>query len=667
MGFKEVFAGLQEIFPQVDHRILKAFAIEHPKDIDAAAESILVDVLPSLTTSYDASCTVQDTNEVKHPSTSAEKVKQPMFSGHQEDEEPTIHLSVRKSLVCEDTVSSGGFSADNRVSSCFVENDSREAQVSFVNHFKELERRTSDDHVSKELNEHSDFNLNLNVRENGFDLNLVEEVTLPSKQYEFEEFVDSLNNLSHDDECPFKRPVVRQSSIRKSDTDDFHHKSETLHNLEPSVPASFQSNDPRSPFESLNMVSDFIVREKVMSGGNFSLNGFNEQSGYPIQPLSTQNLSELETDDVVLDYFISDADIKVCEAAYSLGLAVDEVASTTRKYNNPLSKLSDEGAAENGVLLANADNPCTGLLTRSGHFVDIEYLRDLISDAKSSKVNLFSAVESMTNMVKEVELHEERSKHAKEAASSAAEDILSDAEELKKILIHAKEAKDMHAGEIYGEKAILATEAREFQYRLFGLSNDTKKFLTVIEEIQQTLEARLAAVKVEIATAEQEKLEKEVAAGRILSEQEAIMASVVEESKKLQEEAEVNSKLREFLMDSGRVVDALQGEIAIVCDDIMMLKERIDGGLPLGRSLRSLASSFSGSSSSSYNRRKHSSDKILEHEDTAEKHSTQDDSTTKVKSSSIADREQAKKSNDSGSDNHGAFTDGWEILKDGEF
>lgn len=100
-------------------------------------------------------------------------------------------------------------------------------------------------------------------------------------------------------------------------------------------------------------------------------------------------------------------------------------------------------------------------------------------------------------------------------------------------------------------------------------------------------------MKVEIATAEQEKLEKEVAAGRILSEQEAIMASVVEESKKLQEEAEVNSKvrifqgykivifvkpcnfqeidkvechwsrfallqLREFLMDSGRVVDALQ-------------------------------------------------------------------------------------------------------------
>ncbi|XP_042462833.1 uncharacterized protein LOC122046291 [Zingiber officinale] len=641
MGYKEVFAGLQEIFPQVDYRILKAFAIEHPKDIDAAAVSI-VDILPSLTTSYDTSCTVQDTNEVKHPSTSAEKVKEPMLSRHQEDEEPT---SLKKSLAGEDTVSSGSFSSDNRVPSCFVEHDSREPQVSFVNHLKELERPTSDDHVSKELNEHSDFNLN--ARENGFDLNLVEKVTLPSKLYEFEEFVDSHNNLSHDDECPFDQPVVQQSSIRKSDTGDFHHESETFHNLDSSVPASFQINDPHSPFESKNMVSDFIAREKVMSVGNFSLNCSNEQLGYPVQPLRTQNLSELETDDVVLDFHISNADIKVCE---------------TRDFKNPQSKSSDEGAAENGVLLANADNPCTGLLTRSGHFVDIVDLRDLISDAKSSKVNLFSAVESMTSVMKEVELHEERSKHAKEAASSAAEDILSDAEELKKILIHAKEAKDMHAGEIYGEKAILATEARELQYRLFGLSNDTKKSLTLIGEIQQTLEARLAAVKVEIAIAEQEKLEKEVAAGRILSEQEAIMASVVEESKKLQEEAEVNSKITEFLMDNGHVVDALQGEIAIICDDIMLLKERIDGGLPFGRSLRSLASSFSGSLSSSYNRSKHSSEEMLKHEDIAEKHSTQDDPMTTVKSS-IAEQEQAEKS----SENHGTFTDGWEILKDGEF
>lgn len=49
-----------------------------------------------------------------------------------------------------------------------------------------------------------------------------------------------------------------------------------------------------------------------------------------------------------------------------------------------------------------------------------------------------------------------------------------------------------------------------------------------------------------IATAEKEKLEKEAQARMALSEQEAIMASVVEESKKLKEEAEANSKVLTF-------------------------------------------------------------------------------------------------------------------------
>ena len=52
-------------------------------------------------------------------------------------------------------------------------------------------------------------------------------------------------------------------------------------------------------------------------------------------------------------------------------------------------------------------------------------------------------------------------------------------------------------------------------------------------------------------TAELEKLEKEEAAQNALVEQEIIMAKVVQESKILQKEAEVNAKLREFLMDRG--------------------------------------------------------------------------------------------------------------------
>ena len=57
---------------QVDFRILKAVAIEHANDVDTAAESILLEVLPSITGSCEASCTLQDKDAMKHPSSAGQ-------------------------------------------------------------------------------------------------------------------------------------------------------------------------------------------------------------------------------------------------------------------------------------------------------------------------------------------------------------------------------------------------------------------------------------------------------------------------------------------------------------------------------------------------------------------------------------------------------------------
>lgn len=40
-----------------------------------------------------------------------------------------------------------------------------------------------------------------------------------------------------------------------------------------------------------------------------------------------------------------------------------------------------------------------------------------------------------------------------------------------------------HAGEVYGEKAILATEVRELQSRLLCLSNERDKSLAILDEV----------------------------------------------------------------------------------------------------------------------------------------------------------------------------------------
>jgi len=154
-------------------------------------------------------------------------------------------------------------------------------------------------------------------------------------------------------------------------------------------------------------------------------------------------------------------------------------------------------------------------------------------------------------------------------------------------LAHAKEANNMHAGEVYGEKAILATEVRELQSRLLSVSDERDKSLAILDEMHQNLEARLAIAEELRKAAEQERLEKEESARNAFAEQEAIMEKVIQESKMLEQEAEENSKLREFLMDRGRTVDMLQGEISVICQDVMLLKEKFDDRVPLSKSVSS--------------------------------------------------------------------------------
>lgn len=61
--------------------------------------------------------------------------------------------------------------------------------------------------------------------------------------------------------------------------------------------------------------------------------------------------------------------------------------------------------------------------------------------------------------------------------------------------------------------------------------------------MRQGLESRLAAAEILRKVAELEKMEKEESAQKALLEQEAMMEKVAQESKRLQQEAEENSKV----------------------------------------------------------------------------------------------------------------------------
>ncbi|KAG7967455.1 hypothetical protein I3843_08G100100 [Carya illinoinensis] len=200
---------------------------------------------------------------------------------------------------------------------------------------------------------------------------------------------------------------------------------------------------------------------------------------------------------------------------------------------------------------------------------------------------LLSAMERVINMMREMEFQEKAAEQAKAEACQGGLDILVRVEEMKQTLAHAKEANNMHAGEVYGEKAILATEVRDLQSQLLSMSDERDRSLAILDEMHLTLEARVATAEELRKAAEQERIEKEESAQNALAIQEAIMQKVIQESKMLEDKAEENSRLREFLMDRGRIVDMLQGELSIICQDVRLLKEKFDDYVPLSQSFSS--------------------------------------------------------------------------------
>ncbi|CAN6346968.1 unnamed protein product [Urochloa humidicola] len=196
-------------------------------------------------------------------------------------------------------------------------------------------------------------------------------------------------------------------------------------------------------------------------------------------------------------------------------------------------------------------------------------------------------------MLQEVELNEENTKHAISEASQAGNDILVKVEELKELTTLAVEDNNKVAGEIFAEKSILATEAQELQTRLFNISEETKSFVLTIDEMHNTLQRRLAAAEAERAAAEKAKIEREALAQKSLNEQELSLEAAKKHSKRLEQQAHENLKLRELLTNRGLVVDALHGEMLGIFHSITQLKQKVDMQLPVDEQWQHVSSSVS--------------------------------------------------------------------------
>ncbi|XP_043714954.1 uncharacterized protein LOC122663339 [Telopea speciosissima] len=551
MGFSSVFRSLQEVFPQVDTRVLKAVAIEHPKDADAAVECILFEVLPYLRIQSESHGTQNDSEDVNHSIVGREELGQGVVevvladsasnSAFDTTKDANDTVNTTDALYCdakcvnEEFVGSsvlslhGGNGEELQMSTCGLRNTSLDQPP--VHLFLNTE---TEEFISLEKCQ------NVSVADGSDQVALLE----PGPLIREERFTDCCNDASSFNINDLNELVICDSWATCGES----HQDQTC------------------------LDANSLKVENLLASG---------------QHIPSSQESQEETSDSA-DY----------------GSLAAKIGATISDFEKPDSRNRSENVSTEDVFdteVGHVENGSSSIamVSRSSQICSIDLLEDSIGEAKNNKRTLFLAMESVINKMKELEFQEEAAEQAKREVAEGGVNILAKVEDYREMLQHAKEANDMHAGEVYGEKAILATELRELQSRIQNLSDEREKSLAILDEMNETLEVRLAAAEEERKIAEQVKLENEKSARMVLAEQELAMERVVEESKRLQQQAEENSKLRDFLMDRGHVVDILHGEIAVICQDVKLLKEKFDECVPISKSLSSSQTSCILASSSS--------------------------------------------------------------------
>ena len=607
MGFNSVYKVLMEVFPQVDNRVLRAVAIEHSKDADTAVEVVLVEVIPFLSKGTTASGSSSDTIGDAYPPERAVDI--PQGAGYMAETVESLNGSSNYD-VNNGREQMRGYDGNEESVSLGKHEQNNVKMVPYVTSHLTPINITHESSADDDCIPVNPKREEINSLQGSSSVEVV-----PDQGSHISSTTDGIlnGNLLFNWES-FGGPAWGCNVVIQGDS---LHEGEEINSLQ-GLSSVNVGPDQGSHVSSTASIYDTDSTNGILNGNQqVNCEGFGGPSDCQLEIQGESHQEHNHLDDNHLE--VVNSMVHLAPSPDQDGIPdapegnnqLTVVCPLNSVNENPESSGSSDAASKkdvSAVEMADIEDESNfnTIVTRSGQICRIGLLEDIIEDARSNKKALFSSMDSVLSLMREVELQEEAAEQAKEEAVRGGLDILDRVQDLKQMLQHAKDANSMHAGEVYGEKAILATEVRELQSRLLSLSDERDRSLAVLDEMRQTLEERFDATEKEIKAAEQEKMEKEESARNALAEQELIMEKVVQESEMLKQEAEENSKLREFLMDRGRVVDMLQGEISVICQDVKLLKEKFDERVPLSKSLSSsqttciLASSSSSIKSLAY-------------------------------------------------------------------
>ncbi|XP_058077797.1 uncharacterized protein LOC131226115 isoform X2 [Magnolia sinica] len=529
MGFNAVFRSLQEIFPQVDVRILKAVAIEHSKDVDAAVESVLLEVLPTICSPQED--LTHDYQQDKHPSVGGvQSEEQSLVPNRQEvaEEAHTGSCSQLKVFAREDFDGPDHQTDSLNVESTWLDDNCSVASV---------HPGSEHDQLSMDAETGAFFPTNHQ------NTNLVIELNQGS-------YAAPISRTHHDDADDGQSSNSLFAHIK-----DLHGKAAYDSVMAHEDCLDVNSSKDGTTIQHLNF-QPLIIEDKHDS----------------IDDASHVTAEEKDVNSFFIECFGS-----VPRGNHENGLDINSSKDGTMSHVTAEEKDVNSFFIEcfGTVSRGNRENGLDTNSSKDGTAIQDFHFQPPIIEEKHDSMGHVTAEEKDANFF----VSECIGTVARGSLESGAEQLVFDTEMAD------------------GESDLTTSAAQSSQIMSIDF---LEEFITDAKsnKMCRDLQARLAAAEAERAAAEQEKREKEESAQKAFAEQELIMERVVQESKKLQQEAEENAKLREFLMDRGRVVDVLQGEIAVICEDVKELKERIDGRLPVSKSLSSSQASYILASSS---------------------------------------------------------------------
>nr|GEV35381.1 zinc finger, CCHC-type [Tanacetum cinerariifolium] len=191
-----------------------------------------------------------------------------------------------------------------------------------------------------------------------------------------------------------------------------------------------------------------------------------------------------------------------------------------------------------------------------------QLLETFIEDVINKKETLDSTMDKVTRLMIEVEREEKAAEEAKEEAIKSGFDILVKMDECKQAQRSVKETNDMLARKVCIHKAVLATKMEVLQRQAAHTLEDGDRSLEVLEEQENEAISQIA-----------------------LAHEELRQEKMVEESKKLKQEAlEIH---KELLVYRGDVVHMLSGGISAKCQDVNSVKKELDQVILSGEILSS--------------------------------------------------------------------------------